>query len=170
MDSISPGATKMFFDIIYKTRTGHWVNRSKPKPTRDIGYGLRWKQSVSAVRWNVSNFREGLYEATQQDAKASQSVARKFSRLFIEIIDRELVYRRHETLSDGGRGSFYVKVAVVWLNDGSNPSWPTTSRVILFGSLAQLVEQRTFNPLVDGSNPSWPTKQHHYCLFIIFLL
>ncbi len=28
----------------------------------------------------------------------------------------------------------------------------------LFGSLAQLVEQRTFNPLVDGSNPSRPTR------------
>ena len=26
------------------------------------------------------------------------------------------------------------------------------------GSLAQLVEQRTFNPLVDGSNPSRPTR------------
>ena len=25
------------------------------------------------------------------------------------------------------------------------------------GSLAQLVEQRTFNPLVDDSNSSWPT-------------
>jgi hypothetical protein len=28
-----------------------------------------------------------------------------------------------------------------------------------FGSLAQLVEQRTFNPLVAGSNPARPTKQ-----------
>ena len=27
------------------------------------------------------------------------------------------------------------------------------------GSLAQSVEQRTFNPLVEGSNPSRPTKQ-----------
>jgi hypothetical protein len=27
-----------------------------------------------------------------------------------------------------------------------------------FGSLAQLVEQRTFNPLVAGSNPARPTK------------
>ena len=27
-----------------------------------------------------------------------------------------------------------------------------------FGSLAQLVEQRTFNPLVEGSNPSRPTR------------
>ena len=26
------------------------------------------------------------------------------------------------------------------------------------GSLAQLVEQRTFNPLVAGSNPARPTK------------
>ena len=26
------------------------------------------------------------------------------------------------------------------------------------GSLAQLVEQRTFNPLVEGSNPSQPTR------------
>jgi hypothetical protein len=26
-----------------------------------------------------------------------------------------------------------------------------------FGSLAQLVEQRTFNPLVAGSNPARPT-------------
>lgn len=26
------------------------------------------------------------------------------------------------------------------------------------GSLAQLVEQRTLNPLVEGSNPSGPTK------------
>lgn len=29
----------------------------------------------------------------------------------------------------------------------------------LFGSLAQLVEQRTFNPLVTGSNPVRPTKE-----------
>ncbi len=28
----------------------------------------------------------------------------------------------------------------------------------LIGSLAQPVEQRTFNPLVEGSNPSRPTK------------
>jgi hypothetical protein len=28
-----------------------------------------------------------------------------------------------------------------------------------FGSLAQLVEQRTFNPLVAGSNPARPTKE-----------
>ena len=27
-----------------------------------------------------------------------------------------------------------------------------------FGSLAQLVEQRTFNPLVAGSSPARPTK------------
>ena len=27
-----------------------------------------------------------------------------------------------------------------------------------FGSLAQLVEQRTFNPLVAGSNPARPTN------------
>ena len=27
-----------------------------------------------------------------------------------------------------------------------------------YGSLAQSVEQRTFNPLVEGSNPSRPTK------------
>ena len=33
----------------------------------------------------MSNFREGLYEATQQDAKASQSVARKFSRLTYKL-------------------------------------------------------------------------------------
>ena len=30
--------------------------------------------------------------------------------------------------------------------------------VKVFGSLAQLVEQRTFNPLVAGSNPARPTK------------
>ena len=30
--------------------------------------------------------------------------------------------------------------------------------VRFFGSLAQLVEQRTFNPLVAGSNPARPTK------------
>ena len=28
----------------------------------------------------------------------------------------------------------------------------------MHGSLAQSVEQRTFNPLVEGSNPSRPTK------------
>ncbi len=33
---------------------------------------------------------------------------------------------------------------------------------ILLGSLAQSVEQRTFNPLVDGSNPSRPTN---YCRY-----
>ena len=27
-----------------------------------------------------------------------------------------------------------------------------------YGSLAQSVEQRTFNPLVEGSNPSRPTN------------
>ena len=26
------------------------------------------------------------------------------------------------------------------------------------GSLAQLVEHRTLNPLVEGSSPSWPTR------------
>jgi hypothetical protein len=29
--------------------------------------------------------------------------------------------------------------------------------LLLSGSLAQLVEQRTFNPLVAGSNPARPT-------------
>ena len=29
---------------------------------------------------------------------------------------------------------------------------------VSFGSLAQLVEQRTFNPLVAGSNPARPTS------------
>jgi hypothetical protein len=28
------------------------------------------------------------------------------------------------------------------------------------GTLAQLVEQRTFNPLVAGSNPARPTKEY----------
>ncbi len=28
----------------------------------------------------------------------------------------------------------------------------------MFGTLAQLVEQRTFNPLVAGSNPARPTR------------
>jgi hypothetical protein len=32
--------------------------------------------------------------------------------------------------------------------------------VKVFGSLAQLVEQRTFNPLVAGSNPARPTKYY----------
>jgi hypothetical protein len=36
------------------------------------------------------------------------------------------------------------------------------SSVYLFGSLAQLVEQRTFNPLVAGSNPARPTKAGSY--------
>ncbi len=30
---------------------------------------------------------------------------------------------------------------------------------VWFGSLAQLVEQRTFNPLVAGSNPARPTNK-----------
>ena len=30
----------------------------------------------------------------------------------------------------------------------------------LHGSLAQLVEPRTLNPLVEGSNPSRPTKMY----------
>ncbi len=30
---------------------------------------------------------------------------------------------------------------------------------VWFGSLAQLVEQRTFNPLVAGSNPARPTNE-----------
>ena len=30
--------------------------------------------------------------------------------------------------------------------------------IAALGSLAQLVEQRTFNPLVAGSNPARPTK------------
>ena len=33
------------------------------------------------------------------------------------------------------------------------------SHAVLFGTLAQLVEQRTFNPLVAGSNPARPTKK-----------
>jgi hypothetical protein len=32
------------------------------------------------------------------------------------------------------------------------------------GTLAQLVEQRTFNPLVAGSNPARPTIHHRYIL------
>src|SRR5439155_21364027 len=42
-----------------------------------------------------------------------------------------------------------------------------------FGSLAQLVEQRTFNPLVAGSNPARPTTNHqkaHEFTFVGFLL
>jgi len=31
--------------------------------------------------------------------------------------------------------------------------------LLLSGTLAQLVEQRTFNPLVVGSNPSRPTNK-----------
>jgi len=34
--------------------------------------------------------------------------------------------------------------------------------VASFGSLAQLVEQRTFNPLVAGSNPARPTTNAQY--------
>ena len=33
---------------------------------------------------------------------------------------------------------------------------------MLLGSLAQSVEQRTFNPLVEGSNPSRPTNLKIY--------
>ena len=37
-------------------------------------------------------------------------------------------------------------------HEGSSPSVGTN------GLLAQLVEQRTFNPLVEGSSPSQPTS------------
>ena len=37
---------------------------------------------------------------------------------------------------------------------GSTPVPPT----IVNGTVAQSVEQRTFNPLVEGSNPSGPTS------------
>ena len=40
---------------------------------------------------------------------------------------------------------------------------PSLSHIV--GSLAQSVEQRTFNPLVEGSNPSRPTNQ--FSLLII---
>ncbi len=33
------------------------------------------------------------------------------------------------------------------------------------GSLAQLVEQRTLNPLVEGSNPSRPTNKYAVSAF-----
>ena len=36
----------------------------------------------------------------------------------------------------------------------------------VFGSLAQLVEQRTFNPLVEGSNPSRHTKPTERPIFL----
>jgi hypothetical protein len=50
---------------------------------------------------------------------------------------------------------------------GEDSSWkkilggsaPVGYNADLFGSLAQLVEQRTFNPLVAGSNPARPTKE-----------
>ena len=37
-------------------------------------------------------------------------------------------------------------------------SYPPRPRCALLGSLAQLVEQWTFNPLVVGSSPTRPTK------------
>jgi hypothetical protein len=40
------------------------------------------------------------------------------------------------------------------------------SNSAVFGSLAQLVEQLTFNQLVDGSNPSRPTKSDKKAAFI----
>jgi hypothetical protein len=45
--------------------------------------------------------------------------------------------------------------------------------ISFFGSLAQLVEQRTFNPLVAGSNPARPTtnqQKAHEFTFVGFLL
>ena len=42
-----------------------------------------------------------------------------------------------------------------------SPPFPKPSLAVIIaalGSLAQLVEQRTFNPLVAGSNPARPTK------------
>ncbi len=36
---------------------------------------------------------------------------------------------------------------------------PTPCQFKCFGSLAQLVEQRTFNPLVAGSSPARPTRK-----------
>jgi len=41
------------------------------------------------------------------------------------------------------------------LQNGENPVY----NLRLVGSLAQLVEQRTFNPLVAGSSPARPTRQ-----------
>jgi hypothetical protein len=46
-------------------------------------------------------------------------------------------------------------------------------RCMVFGSLAQLVEQRTFNPLVAGSNPARPTKiyqEAHELRFVGFFV
>ena len=40
-------------------------------------------------------------------------------------------------------------------HDGDAPS---AAGAVPSGSLAQLVEQRTLNPLVRGSSPRWPTK------------
>lgn len=37
----------------------------------------------------------------------------------------------------------------------------------IVGSLAQSVEQRTFNPLVEGSNPSRPTTSPLEKLYIL---
>ncbi len=42
------------------------------------------------------------------------------------------------------------------LQEGSGPSY--NARLSSEGLLAQLVEQRTLNPLVVGSNPTGPTK------------
>ena len=39
---------------------------------------------------------------------------------------------------------------------GSSPTLPTK---INYGTVAQSVEQRTFNPLVEGSNPSGSTNK-----------
>jgi hypothetical protein len=44
------------------------------------------------------------------------------------------------------------------------------SNSAVFGSLAQLVEQLTFNQLVDGSNPSRPTKSDKKAAFLAAFL
>ena len=53
-------------------------------------------------------------------------------------------------------------VSYTHLVGGSIPSSPTT------GSLAQLVEQLTFNQLVAGSNPARPTNFKHWFRVEIF--
>lgn len=68
-----------------------------------------------------------------------------------------------------------MRSAFCGLNPGSSPvsrisslhSTPQEVRsTALFGSLAQLVEHRTFNPLVLGSSPRRPTKKHEGSEFL----